>query len=130
VGPYGLISTLGSDSRQDYEATKHRWHNRIRAFASGARGPQEPAGNLAADPAAVRMATAVQTTVERVVGWLADQAREMTGIRELCIAEGVGLNCAANAACPVRCTCRPSPTTPGWLWARPGRSRRPASRRS
>ncbi|GAA1111112.1 carbamoyltransferase C-terminal domain-containing protein [Streptomyces javensis] len=99
TGPHGLISTLGTDSRQDYEATKHRWHKRVRSFA-GAPGPQESAGNLAADPAAVRVATAAQATVEQVVGWLAGQAREMTGIQQLCIAGGVGLNCAANGRLP------------------------------
>lgn len=100
VGPYGLVSTLGTDTRQDYEATKDRWHKRVRELAGGASGPQQPPGNLAADPVAVRVAAAVQGTVETVVTWLAAQARELAGMEELCIAGGVGLNCATNGRLP------------------------------
>ncbi|TKA02216.1 carbamoyltransferase C-terminal domain-containing protein [Actinacidiphila oryziradicis] len=99
VGPHGLISALGTSTGDDYYATKDRWHKRIRQFA-GAAGPQQPTANLDADPNAVKVAAAVQTTVETVVSWMAGQVREMTGIDNLCIAGGVGLNCAANGRLP------------------------------
>lgn len=95
AGPHGLVSALGTDNRADYDATKDRWAKRMRQFA-GTAGPAQPTSSLNADPAAVRVAAAVQNTAETVVAWLAQQARELTGIEELCIAGGVGLNCAAN----------------------------------
>jgi carbamoyltransferase len=99
VGPHGLVSALGTDASQDYEATKDRWAKRIRQFA-GAAGPSQPTGRLDGDPNAVRVAAAVQATVETVVSWMAARARQMAGIEQLCIAGGVGLNCAANGRLP------------------------------
>ncbi|MFG1924390.1 carbamoyltransferase C-terminal domain-containing protein [Cryptosporangium sp. NPDC048952] len=99
VGPHGLISVLGSDPGEDYESTRGRWLSRIAAFA-GADRPAQPPATLSADPLAVRVAAAAQATAQTVVGWLADQARKATGIQELCLAGGVGLNCAANGRLP------------------------------
>lgn len=95
AGPHGLVSALGSDPLPDYDALKGRWRKQIERFA-GARGPQQPPATLAADPAAVKVAAAVQNTAEAVMAWFAEQARALTGIDNLCIAGGVGLNCAAN----------------------------------
>jgi carbamoyltransferase len=97
VGPHGLTSVLGTDPLQDYDMLKGRWRERITRFA-GVPGPGQRPGNLADDPVAVRVAAAVQATTETVLGWLADRARTMTGIEQLCIAGGVGLNCAANGS--------------------------------
>jgi carbamoyltransferase len=99
VGANGLVSALGTDPHAGYEATKDRWAKRVREFA-GSAGPTQPTGRLSTDSTAVRVAAAVQNTAETVMAWLAAQAREMTGIEELCIAGGVGLNCAANGRLP------------------------------
>ncbi|MZE76811.1 carbamoyltransferase C-terminal domain-containing protein [Streptomyces xinghaiensis] len=99
IGWDGLVSTLGTDTSQDYDATKDRWRKRIRRFA-GAAGPAQPIGKLDTDPNAVKVAAAAQATVETVMSWMAGQARTMTGITHLCIAGGVGLNCAANGRLP------------------------------
>ncbi|OEV09315.1 carbamoyltransferase C-terminal domain-containing protein [Streptomyces nanshensis] len=99
AGEHGLISALGTDPAEDYYSTHRRWRKRIVQFA-GTDGPSQPAALLDQDPAAVRVAAAAQATVEQVMGWLARQARELTGIEELCIAGGVGLNCAANGRLP------------------------------
>lgn len=95
VGPAGLRSVLGTDPLADYDTLKGRWRRQVAHFA-GTSGPREPPGNLAADPSAVRVAAAAQHTTEAVLTWLADQARTITGQSRLCIAGGVGLNCAAN----------------------------------
>lgn len=96
---HGLISILGDDPRLDYEATRGRWAKQVARLA-GAAAPTHPTGALPQDPAAVRVAAATQSTVEAVVGWLVGQARALTGIEQVCIAGGVGLNCAANGRLP------------------------------
>ena len=95
AGPNGLVCALGSDPLQDYDTLKGRWRDRIARFA-GAPAPQRPPADLDTDPAAVRVAAAAQSTVETVMAWLVEQARSMTGFDQVCIAGGVGLNCAAN----------------------------------
>ncbi len=94
-----LVCVLGSDPGQDYDVLKGRWHERVVAFA-GMDRPTEPPASLDADPVAVRVAGAAQLTVQTVVRWLAERARSLTGIDELCIAGGVGLNCAVNGRLP------------------------------
>lgn len=95
VGEHGLISALGTDPSLGYDELKDRWYKQICRFA-GAPGASRPPAELDADPAAVRVAAAVQGTAQRVMIALAAQARALTGEDQLCIAGGVGLNCAAN----------------------------------
>ncbi|NKY96723.1 carbamoyltransferase C-terminal domain-containing protein [Nocardiopsis alborubida] len=95
VGEHGLLSALGDDPTLDYEATRGRWANHITRFAGAAR-PEHPAASLAQDERAVRVAAAAQTTVENTLAWLVEQARTLSGLQRVCIAGGVGLNCAAN----------------------------------
>lgn len=52
------------------------------------------------DEDAVLVSHAAQTLIEEGVGWLARQARELTGLEPLCLAGGVALNCSANALVP------------------------------
>jgi carbamoyltransferase len=96
---HGLVSVLGDDPRLDYEATRGRWAKQIARLA-GVRGPACGPAALPNDPAALRVAAAAQTTVENVLAWLVEYARTLTGIEQVCIAGGVGLNCAANGRLP------------------------------
>lgn len=95
VNSGNLVSMLGTDPLLDYDDLMKMWQAEIVKFAAADRSAT-PAEDLASDPVAIRVAWAAQTTVESAVTWLAGQAREATGIDELCIAGGVGLNCAAN----------------------------------
>lgn len=95
AGEHGLISALGTDPTLGYEQLKDRWRTQVARFA-GAPGATRPPAELDTDPAAVRVAAAVQATAQRVMTALAAHARELTGLHQLCIAGGVGLNCAAN----------------------------------
>ncbi|WP_322780377.1 carbamoyltransferase C-terminal domain-containing protein [Frankia sp. Cas4] len=94
-----LISVLGGDPDQDYDMLKSRWHEQVIAF-TGVDRPKQPPQSLDTDPVAVHVAGVAQLTVENVVRWLAARARFLTGIDELCIAGGVGLNCATNSRLP------------------------------
>ncbi|MEV0357667.1 carbamoyltransferase C-terminal domain-containing protein [Nocardia sp. NPDC050697] len=94
-----LISALGDDARADYESTRPRWRKRISDYA-GASGPRHRAAELHMDGTAVRVATAVQRTTEHVMRWLTDRARALANTESLCLAGGVGLNCAANGLLP------------------------------
>lgn len=99
VGEHGVISALGDDPALDYAATRARWANQVTRFA-GATGPSHPPATLPQDERAVRVAAAAQTTVETTVQWLVGQARALTGLEQVCIAGGVGLNCATNGRLP------------------------------
>jgi carbamoyltransferase len=55
-----------------------------------------PRDALHKDEIAVRVAYDAQATVEDIVPRLADLARRSTGIENLCLAGGVGLNCSMN----------------------------------
>src|SRR5699024_11150676 len=99
VGEHGVISALGDDPSLDYAATRARWSNQVTRF-SGATEPSHPPATLPQDELAVRVAAAAQTTVETTVQWLVGQARSLTGLEQVCIAGGVGLNCATNGRLP------------------------------
>ncbi len=90
-----LVSLLGSDPMLNYHELMKLWRAEIVRFA-GVDQAATSADGLANDPVAVRVAWAAQTTVESAVTWLAGLARKATGLDDLCIAGGVGLNCAAN----------------------------------
>jgi carbamoyltransferase len=94
-----LVSALGDDPRADYAATRPRWARRMVDYA-GAAGPCQHASELHTDPTAVRVAAAVQRTTETVMRWIADRARKLAATDALCLAGGVGLNCAANGLLP------------------------------
>lgn len=94
-----LSSALGNDSLLDYDELMARWHNEIQHFA-GASSPTLPSPELERDALAVMIASVAQIEIERAILWLANRTREITGRSELCIAGGVGLNCAANGRVP------------------------------
>lgn len=95
----GLRSAAGTDPALDYAEIRDHWRREIARFA-GLERCQTPVPDLAQDDLAVRIAWSAQAVVERTITDLADQARRMTGERNLCIAGGVGLNCAANGRLP------------------------------
>lgn len=55
-------------------------------------------GELADDPAAVAVAASAQATVEHAIGSLVARARELTGLRAVCLGGGVAQNCVAVGA--------------------------------
>lgn len=94
-----LSTVLGSDASIGYDVISPLWRQVISEFAG--RGPMSlDSKDLAHDGTAVRVAWAAQTQVEHVVQWLACAARGMTGLESLCLAGGVGLNCATNGMLP------------------------------
>jgi carbamoyltransferase len=95
----GLVSALGTDTNLGYDELIGRWAGVVAGYA-GAPGATAAPHDLAADPLAVQVAAAAQTTVESVLGALLTHARTLTGISEVCLAGGVGLNCAANGRLP------------------------------
>ncbi|MFC7344528.1 carbamoyltransferase C-terminal domain-containing protein [Saccharopolyspora griseoalba] len=94
-----LASALGADPRAGYEETKHAWRALVARYA-GQPAPDCSADRLDTDPVAVRVAAAAQHTVDTVLTWWAQRARERTGEHTLCLAGGVALNCAANGRLP------------------------------
>jgi carbamoyltransferase len=90
-----LACRLGTDPLLDYDDLMRLWGREIEAFA-GTQGPTQPTARLASDMLAVRVAWAAQSELETAITWLAAEARKATGHQPLCIAGGVGLNCAAN----------------------------------
>jgi len=94
-----LNSMLGVDPVLDYGEIRAGWRGELGRWA-GAPRAETPIPELAGDPAAVRLAWASQSIIETVMGWLAGQARELTGLPALCMAGGVALNCAANGRLP------------------------------
>lgn len=61
-------------------------------FGAPVRSPDEPLTQIHMDVAA-----SIQTVTEEIVLRLARYAKEITGLRHLCLAGGVALNCVANA---------------------------------
>jgi carbamoyltransferase len=55
-----------------------------------------PTADLHKDEVAVLVAYSAQATIEYVVPRLAERARQSTGMTNLCLAGGVGLNCSMN----------------------------------
>jgi carbamoyltransferase len=90
-----LISAAGSDPKLDYEEIRAFWRAKIARFA-GVPGTSSTVEGLAKDVLSVKVAWSAQANVEFIMGWLADTARRLAGMPQLCIAGGVGLNCAAN----------------------------------
>ncbi|MFI6130817.1 carbamoyltransferase C-terminal domain-containing protein [Micromonospora sp. NPDC051141] len=95
----GLWSLVGNHPDWDYAEIRDFWRQEIRRF-SGLDRCRTAVPDLARDDLAVRVAWAAQSVVERAIADLADLARRSTGERNLCIAGGVGLNCAANGRLP------------------------------
>ena len=73
----------------------------VSSFSQLARTPiRRDLGTLDSDASAVQIAWSTQAAVEEVMTMLAAYARRLTGIDELCISGGVGLNCSANGQIP------------------------------
>ncbi|HWF19167.1 MAG TPA: carbamoyltransferase C-terminal domain-containing protein, partial [Verrucomicrobiae bacterium] len=68
--------------------TNGRFH---RLFGGGPRGPEEPIERRHMD-----VARSIQVVTEEIMLGLAHRAREVTGLKDLCMAGGVALNCVAN----------------------------------
>jgi carbamoyltransferase len=94
-----LTNVLGSDPMLGYRMLMPKWRQVITEYAAGSV-PTPSSDRLDADPIAVRVAWAAQAQVETTMAWLAETARRLTGFSQLCIAGGVGLNCAANGRLP------------------------------
>lgn len=68
--------------------TNERFH---RLFGGPSRRPEEAVTTRHCD-----VARSIQAVTEEIMLRLARQARELTGLRQLCLAGGVALNCVAN----------------------------------
>ncbi len=68
--------------------TNERFH---RLFGGRPRRPEEPIERRHMD-----VARSIQEVTEEIMLGLAQRAREMTGMKNLCLAGGVALNCVAN----------------------------------
>ena len=68
--------------------TNERFHG---LFGGPPRGPEEPINQRHMD-----VARSVQLVTEEIMLLLARQARQVTGLKQLCMAGGVALNCVAN----------------------------------
>ncbi|WP_423465307.1 carbamoyltransferase C-terminal domain-containing protein [Promicromonospora sp. MS192] len=90
-----LSSVLGDDDLLGYRKLMPMWDQVIAEFA-GQGTPSHGAETLNEDAVAVAVAWAAQSNVEAVVPWLVEEARSLSGSDSVCIAGGVGLNCAAN----------------------------------
>ena len=78
----------------EYKEVIGEWE---RYFANlGSFPVSTPSATLDADDDAVRIAWSAQNDVEEAIARLVSWLRNETGIDELCIAGGVGLNCSAN----------------------------------
>lgn len=90
-----IWSTLGNDPLLGYRKLMPMWRAAISA-AVGQDAPTRRPADLARDSLAVQVAWSAQLQVENLIEWLVATARELSGIESVCIAGGVGLNCAAN----------------------------------
>jgi len=77
----------------DYATGLKMTHNRKweKVFGISRRNPETPLEN-----AHCNLALAIQQITEEVVLKMAQEAKRLTGLENLCLAGGVGLNCVAN----------------------------------
>jgi carbamoyltransferase len=103
VSPELLLEWTGDTYRPPFEVSDDATYKEVLAAwetALSARFADLPRSTprdlLHEDDLAVRVAFSAQATVEDIVPRLAELARRSTGIENLCVAGGVGLNCSVN----------------------------------
>ena len=100
--PAELLRSTGADfeppfdlpESADYDEIIAAWEPILRELAPG--GVTTPSADLDQDEDAIRIAWSAQSAVEQVVLSLVEHARAITGMRRICLAGGVALNCSAN----------------------------------
>ena len=94
-----LRSAVGDDELIGYRTLMPLWREVLRNYADGDISTPD-SELLHEDAAAVKLAWAAQANVESILPWLVEETRRLVGVDDVCIAGGVGLNCAANGRLP------------------------------
>lgn len=128
--PWSLFRDEGQplfdfDDEQQYDKIMVNWAKLLGGLTSPRRTPRH---RMHEDLDCVRLAWSAQAAVEAQLRRLVDQARQETGVEDVCLSGGVALNCSANALIDGSVFCPPFPHDAGVAVGAAWAIRRPVAR--